>query len=174
MSLLKREEDSVYARGAFDSPANQNSRSNKKRQTIIDTWREPLWPRLSRILLIGMIALSVAMSLVEVKNATLAPAFDAGRFLSNLSMTLLWVWGVCTVFLAACCFAGMRANRRGYERRKLESGIVDETEEDRACSRRAVQRLNRSYLLCLRISLIGLSALILLFAVVRLFRNGLI
>lgn len=169
MSLLKKEEDSVYSLGAFDSPANQKSRNNKKRQAIIDTWKEPIWPRLSRILLIGMIVLSVAMSLVEVKNATLAPSFDTGRFLSNLSMTLLCVWGIFTAFLTACCFTGMRTNRRGYERRKAESGIVDETEEDRARSRRAVHRLNHTYLVYLRIGLIGMIVFIALFTTIRLF-----
>ena len=116
-----------------------------------------------------MIVLSIAMSLVEVKNATLAPSFDAGRFLSNLSMTLLCVWGIFTAFLTACCFAGMRTNQRGYERRKAESGIVDETEEDRARSRRAVRRLNHTYLVYLRIGLIGLIVFIALFTAVRLF-----
>ena len=169
MRLFHRAEDSVYERSAFDSPASQKSRSNKKRQKIIDTWKEPVWPRLSLILTVGMIVLSVAMALVEVKNASLAPIFDVQRFLFNLSLTLLCVWGGFTALLALCCIMGMRVNRRNYEKRKKESGIEDATDEERARSRRAVRRLNRSFLLYLRTGFIGLAVLSLLFLIVRLF-----
>ena len=54
MNLRRQDENSVYVQAAFDSPANQKSRSNKKRQAIIDTWQQPVWPRLTKILFISM------------------------------------------------------------------------------------------------------------------------
>lgn len=125
----------------------------------IDTWEQPLWPKLSRILFISLLVLSAAMLLVELKNALLPPVFDLRRFLRSLSLTLLSLWGVYSLLLALCCGLGCRANRRSYEKRKADSGIVDQNEEDRARSRRAVRRLNRDYLLYLRICGIGLAAL---------------
>ena len=125
MNRRSHTEDSIYERAAFDSPANQKSRSNKKRQAIINTWQQPVWPNLTKILFISMIALSVAMAMVEVKNALLGTSFDFRRFLSNLSVTLLYVWGIYTVLLVFCCLMGSRVNKRSYYKRKAESGISD-------------------------------------------------
>lgn len=168
MNPRNHAEDSVYAQAAFDSPANQKSRSNKKRQAIIDTWQEPVWPKLSKILFISMIVLTTAMALVEVKNALTGASFELRRFLSNLSVTLVWVWGIHTVLLSLCCLMGSRANRLSYERRKAESGIRDATDEERARSKRAVSRLNAVYTRYLRVALIGLAIVLLLYCVIRI------
>lgn len=168
MRLFSRQEDSILAQGAHDSPVNQKHRGNKKREAIIETWKAPVWPKLSRILFISMLLLCAAMLLVEVKSAALSSPFDARRFLKNASTTLLWVWGIYTVLLAGCCLAGSKLNRDEYYRRKTDSGIVDSTDEERARSRRAVNRLNASYALYLRVALIGLAAILLLFVIARL------
>lgn len=168
MNLHSRDENSVYAQAAFDSPANQKSRSNKKRQAIIDTWQQPVWPKLTKILFISMLVLSVAMALVEVKNALIGAAFEPRRFLFNLSMTLIWVWGVHAVLLAICSAIGAFFNRRSYEKRKAESGIQDTTDEERARSKRAVRRLNATYIMYVRVAVIGLAVFTVLYLLTRL------
>lgn len=168
MNRQNRAEDSVYARAAFDSPANQKSRSNKKRQAIIDTWQQPVWPKLTKILFVSMLVLSVAMALVELKNALIAASFDLRHFLLNLSTTLIWVWGIHTVLLALCCGVGAYFNRRSYERRKAESGIVDATDEERTRSKRAVRRLNATYIMYMRVAVVGLAVFTVLYLLTRL------
>ena len=167
MGLFNRREDSVYAQGAYDSPANRRHREDRRREAILETWRAPVWPKLARILFVSMLLLCGAMLLVEIKSAALSSPFDARRFFANATTTLLWVWGIYTALLAACCLAGGRVNRREYLRRKADSGIVDATDEERARSARAVRRLNASYRLYLRAALIGLGVLALLFLLAR-------
>lgn len=168
MNLHRRDENSVYAQAAFDSPANQKSRSNKKRLAIIDTWQQPIWPKLAKILFISMIVLSSAMALVEIKNAMISSAFDPQRFLFNLSTTLIWIWGIHAVLLAVCSAIGAFFNQRSYEKRKAESGIHDTTDEERARSKRAVRRLNASYILYMRVAFVGLAVFTVLYLTPRL------
>ena len=168
MRLFSRQEDSVFTQGVHDSPVNLKHRDNKKRESIIETWKAPIWPKLSRILFISMLMISGAMLLVEVKSAALSSPFDVRHFLKNASTTLLWVWGIYTALLATCCLAGSRLNRVQYARRKADSGIVDSTDEERARSKRAVNRLNASYTLYLRVASIGLAAVALLYLFARL------
>lgn len=168
MRLFSRQEDPIFTQGAHDSPVNLKHRDNKKRESIIETWKAPIWPKLGRILFVSMIALSAATLLVEVKSAMLSSPFDVRHFLKNATTTLIWVWGIYAVLLAACCLAGSRVNREEYYKRKADSGIVDSTDEEKARSRRAVDRLNASYILYLRIAVIGLAAVVLLFLIARL------
>ena len=168
MRLFDRQEDSVLAQGAYDSPANRRHREDRRREAIVETWKAPVWPKLSRILFISMLLISAAMLLVEVKSATLSSPFDARHFMQYASTTLLWVWGIYTALLGMSCLAGSRLNRVEYHRRKADSGIVDSTDDERARSRRAVKRLNASYRLYLRVAAIGLAAIMLLFLIARL------
>lgn len=168
MRLFSRQEDPVFTQGAHDSPVNLRHRNNKKREAIIETWKAPIWPKLSKILFISMIVLSAAMLLVEVKSAMLSSPFDVHHFLKNISTTLLWVWGIYTVFLTACCLAGSRVNRAAYYKRKADSGIVDSTDEEKARSRRAVDRLNAAYNLYMQVAVIGLTATLLMYLLARL------
>jgi len=167
MRLFSRQEDSVFTQGAHDSPVDLKHRDNKKREAIIETWKAPVWPKLSKILFISMLLIGAAMLLVELKSATLSSPFDVRHFLKNATTTLIWVWGIYSVFLTACCLAGSRVNRKEYYKRKADSGIVDSTDEEKARSRRAVNRLNASYILYLLVTLIGLAAILLLFLIAR-------
>ena len=168
MRLFSRQEDSVFAQESCDSPANRKHRDNRRREAIIETWKAPIWPKLSRILFISMLLICAAMLLVEVKSASLSSPFDARHFLKNASTTLLWVWGIYTALLTISCLAGSRLNRAQYDKRKADSGIVDSTDEERARSQRAVKRLNASYRLYLRVAVIGLAAICLLYLIARL------
>jgi len=168
MGLFNRQEDSVFVQGAHDSPVNLKHRDNRKREAIIETWKAPVWPKLSRILFVSMLLICAAMLLVEVKSAALFSPFDARRFLKNATTTLIWVWGIYTVLLAISCLSGSRVNRDEYYKRKADSGIVDLTDEERARSRRAVDRLNTSYMLYLRVAVIGFAVILLLYLLARL------
>ena len=168
MRPFDRQEDSIFAQGTHDSPVNLKHRDNKRREAIIETWKAPVWPKLSRILFISMLLICGAMLLVEVKSALLSSPFDARHFMKNATTTLVWVWGIYAVLLIACCLAGSRVNRAAYYKRKADSGIVDSTDEERARSRRAVDRLNAAYILYLRVAVIGFAAILLLYLLARL------
>ena len=168
MRLFSRQEDSIFTQGVHDSPVNLKHRDNKKRESIIETWKAPIWPKLSMILFISMLLICAAMLLVEVKSAALSSPFDVRHFLKNVSTTLLWAWGIYTALLAICCLAGSRLNRIQYDKRKADSGIVDSTEEETARSKRAVNRLNASYNLYLRVAVIGFAVILLMYLLARL------
>ena len=138
-----------------DSCPRQNT-SEKKRIAILETYEQPVYPKLSRILFISMLALTAAMAAVEIRNGFFVTGAAVSRFVSNLSTTCLTLWLLYAILLVPTCLLGMRRNRHDYESRKQASGIVDQTDHERQRSRRAVQRLNHSYLLYLAVTLGGL------------------
>jgi len=163
MNRRSHAEESIYERAAFDSISNQKNRSNIKQQAIIDTWQQPILPKLSKILFISMLALSLATTLVEVKHAMMSISHPIHQLGANLSVTLLYLWSIYSVLLISCSLLGSFANFHSYKKRKAESGIQDISDEDRLRSKRAIIRMNAAYLFYIKVCVIGLIAITVLY-----------
>lgn len=147
----------------------RSDRVERIRKKAINTYEFPVYPKLSMILLLSMIVLTVAITAVDVRNELLyASPFSLHHLLTNASVSALFLWSIYSLLLVPVCLLGMRCNARSYEKRKRLSGIIDQTDEERSRSRRAVRRLNASFRLELIIALAGLLVFALLYAAVRL------
>lgn len=161
-------ENTAYSQAGYDLHAGQKIRSDKKRNSIIETWEMPIWPKLSKILFISMLILTFAMALAEIQIARRTHPFDRTLFLQNISLTLMCIWGIYTLLITICSLAGSMNNKRAYYRKKEESGIQDSTNEEKSRSARAVRRLNAQYKIYTIISLSGLLVLFLFYVVFHL------
>lgn len=143
--------------------------AQKKRDSIIRTYEEPVLPKLAKILFISMFVITAVLLLVEI-NAFLrySPALGVRQFLINLTTTGLAAWGIYSVLLAITCAVGIRLNTAAFRKKQLESGVADQTEADRQRSAKAIRRLNATYRLYLKFCFVGLVLWLAFYLVVQL------
>ncbi len=142
--------------------------SDKKRKQTLDTWEKPLWPPMARTLFICLLVLSVAMTLVEIKNAYLSTTLGITGFLKNVSLTLLILWIIVLCLEALCSVCNASSERKKYMKRKKDSGLMDTTEEERARTNRALKRLNAPCRQYVTICAIGTCILLILYILSRI------
>lgn len=147
----------------LDGQPPRSSRFQTKRDAIVRTYEEPVWPRLGKILFFSMLLLTAVMLMAEISTYLRHSSHLGVRhLLSNLAVTGTGMWGLYTALLLPVCIAGCLSNARRFRDRQRESGTQDDTEEDRARSDRAIRRLNRSFLRYMAVSLTGLALWVLL------------
>ena len=148
------------------TPSKGSNYIENKRKSILSTYQDPLFPKLTLILFVSMLVLTLAMSAVELRNFFF---YNTERgisyLLSHLSLTGLSVWGFYSAVLILICILAIRKTAKDFYHRQKLSGISDETEADKARSKRAIRRLNRTYHLYIRVSLIGLLIWLLIFGI---------
>ena len=129
----------------------------RKEKSIMRTAQEPIIPALSKIIFIGMLILTAAMLLVDI-NAFIRYDSHLGVFhlYRNMVMTGLGSWGIFSVLLILFCILGMKQAEKCFWKKRKESGIVDETKEDRERSQRAICKIKAPFILYIKISLTGL------------------
>ncbi len=139
-------------------PRGRSNYSDRKREAILHTFSEPVWPKLAKLLYYSLLVLTPALAAAEIVSFfRYSRALGLPHLLRNLSTTCFFLWCVYSFFLILACLCGMRAAAAGYWKRKQESGLADQTEEEHARSLRAVRRLYQPYQLYLRVSLTGLA-----------------
>lgn len=155
-NAVQPEESAIEEQRRMQNP--RRSLREKKEMSMIKTYEDPVLPKLCKILFLFMLIITAAMLLVDL-NAFIRYDTRLGmmHLLLNLSTTGFLSWGIFTVLLSLFSVLGISLNKWKFYRQKKSSGIEEKTEEDRQRNRRAVRRLNSSYLLYLKISLIGIA-----------------
>jgi hypothetical protein len=151
------------------SQKRRTTSTQRKRETIVRTYQEPVLPKLAKILFISMLVLTAVMAAVDLKNGLLHLSQMGWLWLlRNVSQTGLTVWLAYTVVLAVTCALGMRQNVRVTRRKAREGDPESWTREDAARCARAARRLNRPYRIYLLCAVIGVAVWLSLFAAARL------
>lgn len=138
----------------------------RKEKSILRTVEEPILPALCKIIFIGMLVLTTAMLLVDINAFVRYDSHLGGLHLyRNMVMTGLGSWGMFSVLLILCCFFGMKQEKKRFWKKRKEGGIVDETQEDRERSQRAIRKIMNPFVLYMKTSLIGLLFWVILLVV---------
>ena len=146
--MFKKNKDAV------DIPEAARSNSvQKKEQSIIRTFEQPVLPRLTKIVFWVMIILTAAMVLVDI-NAYARYDFYLG--LKHLFLNI-FVTGF-SIIVVLLCWLGIRQNRRHFWKRKEENGVVEQDEQSLARDRRALRKLNQVYFFYIKICCGGVGA----------------
>ena len=138
----------------------------RKEKSILRTVEEPILPALCKIIFIGMLVLTTAILLVDINAFVRYDSHLGGLHLyRNMVMTGLGSWGMFSVLLILCCFFGMKQEKKRFWKKRKEGGIVDETQEDRERSQRAIRKIMNPFVLYMKTSLIGLLFWVILLVV---------
>lgn len=128
----------------------------KKIESIIRTYRQPILPRLCRMILWMMIVIVAVMLLVDiVVYIRYGAHLGTGHLFINVCITGFWGWMLFSAFLVPMCFLGMKQGKNNYMRRKKKSGIIDASKEEKERTQRAIKRLNYSFLLYIKVAFAG-------------------
>lgn len=151
-----RKKDNQSDRAELEPNAKQSSYS-KKIVGIINTYQNPVLPALCRIIFWMMFILTGVMLLVDINAFFRYTAYRGKVYLFyNICMTGFWGWSMFAVFLVPLCLLGIRQSKKRYVNRKKKAGISDKTKEETERSQRALRRLNNSYYLYIRVTVIGI------------------
>ncbi len=161
-----RMEELKQAQGLDD----QRPRCNyfkRKQEAIVRTYKEPVWPKLGKILFFSMLLIVFVTLLAEVSTyLRYSSHLGLKHLLSNLTTTGLGIWGIYSVLLLPVCALGCHTNSKRFHDRQEQNGIQDLTPEDHARSARAIRRLNRSYMCYFFVCTMGLGVWISLYLVI--------
>lgn len=137
--------------------------SERKRKSMLRTYSQPVYPRLSIVLLVCMLVLTCALTAAEA----LRSLPNTEMLLRNVSVTGFGIWSLYAVPLILVSLLGMRSNAKRFYQRQLASGVSAQSEDERRRDRRAIQRLNRGYVRYLLLCLAGILAWGVFFLAVR-------
>lgn len=146
------------------TPSHKNY-SDRKRTAMLKLHNQPLCPRLARLLLVCLLVLTGALTVAEFFHSR--GLSDSEALLHNLSATGLGIWCLYAIPLILVCIIGMHSNRRRFYQKQADSGIMSKTESDRQRDRRAIRRLNRTYVIYIVACLAGILLWGLLFLFAR-------
>lgn len=129
----------------------------KKENSILKTYEEPVLPTLCKIVFRGKMILIAAMLLVDV-NAFVRYDSHLGlkHLFTNLVLTGFYSWFVLSVILFLLCAMGAKQAAGRYLKQKKKNGLEDRTQEETERSGRALKRLKAPFLRYIKIDLAGL------------------
>lgn len=151
----------MFGRGKETGDTTEVTRSNaviKKENAIIKTYEQPVLPALTRIIFWLMLILIAAMLLVDI-NAFVRydNHLGIGHMIRNISVTGFGGWLFFSFILVPLSLLGMYQNRKAFRKRKEESGIVEQDDRTKDRDKRALNRLNRTYLHYIKASAAGVA-----------------
>lgn len=134
------------------APSHKNY-SNRKRNAMLKLHAQPLYPRLAIVLLVCLLVLTCVLTVAEIfRSRTL---WESGILLRNVVTAGLGIFGVYMPFLSFWYASSECA------------GIHSETDAERQRDRRAIRRLNRTYVGYITLSLAGILLWGILFLIAR-------
>lgn len=131
---------------SFSEGLHYSNSAQKKADSIIKIYNDPILPPLCRILFIGMLLVTAAMLIVDFNNFRLYGS-DAGilSLLSNLAVTGFGGIAFFSVFLIPLSSIGTYQNKKRFWKSKAQIGITSADADTKARYSRALHRLNRPY-----------------------------
>lgn len=135
------------------APSHKNY-SDRKRNAMLKLHAQPLYPRLAIVLLVCLLVLTCVLTVAEIFHSRIL--LEPGVLLRNVVTTGLGIWSLYAIPLIPVCILGMRFNRKRFYQKQTESGIQSETDAERQRDRRAIRRLNRTYVGYIALSLAGI------------------
>lgn len=145
------------------APSHKNY-SDRKRNAMLKLHAQPLYPRLAIVLLVCMLVLTCVLTIAETFHSRI---LELSVLLKNIATTGLGIWSLYAVPLILVCILGMRFNRKRFYQKQTESGTQSETDAEHQRDRRAIRRLNRTYIGYIALSLAGIFLWGILFLIAR-------